>query len=271
MKRLIKSSFCIILVMIASSCEIGDGEMGKTRLGKQIFDGWGIDMYCLFGNVIDPALHFNQYLEAPEPGREEVLNQYFQNLTFTEIDDRHWMFSQEQSNAKIYFEMVSGNNLNEEGAIMRIYNIGSQIPETVRGVVFFLENVGDSQWRLLNNNNFDMTFHFLNETLPSGLKDADFTLSGSGFFKHQDYASTILDFEILSDMAVSYSNNHLYSSWSWGSSVPVVWERGTVTLTAKDPSTGDSNTVKATIMENLKVNITIGGITQEWSQFNMFF
>lgn len=271
MKRLIKSSFCIILVMIASSCEIGDGEMGKTRLGKQIFDGWGIDMYSLFGNVIDPALHFNQYLEAPEPDREEVLNQYFHDLTFTEIDDRHWMFSQEQSNAKIYFEMVSGNNLNEEGAIMRIYNIGSQIPETVRGVVFFLENVGDSQWRLWNNNNFDLTFHFLNETLPSGLKDADFTLSGSGFFKHQDYASTILDFEILSDMAVSYSNNHLYSSWSWGSSVPVVWERGTVTLTAKDPSTGDSNTVKATIMENLKVNITIGGITQEWSQFNMFF
>ena len=44
-----------------------------------------------------------------------------------------------------------------------------------------------------------------------------------------------------------------------------------VTLIAKDPSTGDSNTVKATIMENLKVNITIGGITQEWSQFNMFF
>ena len=271
MKRLIKSSFCIILVMIASSCEIGDGVMGKTRLGKQIFDCWAININNLFHTVIDPALHFNHYLEASEADREEVLNQYFHDLTFTEIDDRHWMFSREQSNARIYFEMVSGNNLNEEGAIMRIYNIGSPIPETVRGVVFFMEKVGDRQWRLWNDNNFNLTFQFLNETLPSCLKDADITLSGSGFFKHQDYASTILDFQILTDMALPYSYSHLHSSWLWSASTPVVWDRGSVTLIAKDPTTGNSNTVEATILENRKVSITIGDITQEWAEFNMFF
>ena len=271
MKRLIKGIFCIVIVALLAACEIGDGEMGKTRTGKQIFDGWGTDMSNLFDAIVEPALQFNHYLENPEVDLEGLQNSHFSNSTLEETGERNWLFFHESSNSRLYLSMLVGNSLNDEGAILRIYSLGRNIPPIVGGIVYFLENMGNGQWVLRSNNDFTLTLDFGSETLPASLKDSPLTISGVGSFRHesQDNSTTAiisLDFNILREMSVNQNALRL-SDWpNRYYYFPVIWDSGSVELTAANQSNGESNTAEAVILDSHKVSITIGGVTQEWDQ-----
>ncbi|MBR4136700.1 MAG: hypothetical protein IKU03_09915 [Bacteroidales bacterium] len=272
MKRLIKGIFCVVIVALLAACEIGEGEMGKTRTGKQIFDGWGNDMNNLFSSIVEPALLFNQYLENPEFEMENLLHRYFNDATITETGDQSWLIYHERSDSKLYLSMLHGNSLNDEGAVMRIYTIGRNLPSTIAGAVFFLEKAGDGQWILRNSNTFFLTLDFESETLPSSLKNSKLTISGNGSFNHNthDYSTAtyyiFLDFNIHRNMVVNQNIVRL-STWPWQSyGSPVIWDSGSVELTAANQSNGGSNTAEALILDSKKVSITIGGVTQEWDQ-----
>ncbi|MBO4489694.1 MAG: hypothetical protein J5741_08600 [Bacteroidales bacterium] len=272
MKRLIKGIFCIIIVALLTACEIGIGEMGKTRTGKQIFGGWGNDINNLFSTIVEPALQFNQYLENPEVELEDLLHRHFRDATITETGEQSWLIFHENSNSKLYLSMLHGNNLNDEGAVMRIYTIGRNLPSTIAGTVFFMEKAGDGQWVLRNGNIFLLTLDFESETIPNSLKNSKLSISGNGSFIHDNSttvsnsAKTTLNFHIHRDMSV---NPYAVRLLSWPGQYyynPVKWDNGSVELTAVNQSNGESNTVEALILDSKKVSITIGGVTQEWDQ-----
>ena len=271
MKRLIKGIFCIIIVTLFAACEIGDGEMGKTRTGKQMFDGWGSDMSDLFSAIVEPALQFNRYLEDPETDLEELMNRHFSHAMLTETGERSWLIYHENSNSKLYLSMVSGNSLNDDGAVLRIYAVGRNLPSSIGGIAFFLENMGNGQWVLRYGQNCWLTLDFDSETLPTSLKDSPLTISGVGSFRHesQDNSTTAiisLDFNILREMSVNQNALRL-SAWpNRYYYFPVIWDSGSVELTAANQSNGESNTAEAVILDSHKVSITIGGVTQEWDQ-----
>lgn len=275
MKRLIKGIFCIVIVALLAACEIGDGEMGKTRTGKQIFDGWGTDMSNLFDAIVEPALQFNHYMENPEVDLEGLLNSHFSNSTLEETGERSWLFFHESSNSRLYLSMLVGNSLNDEGAILRIYSLGRNIPPIVGGIVYFLENMGNGQWILRSNDDFTLTLDFGSETLPASLKSSKLTISGNGTFRHetQDNSTAVpfatetsLNFNIHREMSVNQNSLGL-SNWPYRYYYfPVTWDSGSVVLTATKQSNGESNTVEAVILDSHKVSITIGGVTQEWDQ-----
>ena len=279
MKKLIISILCIGFIATFSSCEMGDGEMGKTRTGKQIFDGWGTDMNNLFSAILEPALQFNHYWEDPNVDIETLMTRNFSNSTLTETGERSYLIFHESSNSKLYLSMMSGDNLNDDGAIMRIYSIGRNLPSTIGGVMFFMENMGNGQWVLRNNNDLVITLDFGSEVLPSSLKNSKLSISGSGSFRHEThsdastavFSETLLSFDIFREMSVA-QNAIRISAWPHQFyHDPVKWEGGSVELTAVNQSDGESNTAEATILESGKVSITIGGITQEWDQSCAFF
>lgn len=260
-----------MVALLLAACQIGDGEMGKTKTGKLIFNGWGKDMQDLFSGIVSPAFKFNQYIIASEEDKENVFNQNF-SASLHIISASQWMIKDLWNGAEIHFEMEEGESLESAGSVMRIINMSEWSPATIQGRVFKLSNMGNGLWMLSEGSDILLSLQFESAATPASLSNTNFTVSGRGEFTHEtNYCSssscetifTFLSFDILSPMGVKDVAD---GNWSVGSLIsPLFWEKGHILLSATNPD-GQGNAVEALILDDGRVSIGIGGVTQEWNQ-----
>lgn len=261
-----------MVALLLAACQVGDGEMGKTKTGKLMFDGWGRDLQDLFSEIVNPAFKFNQYIIAPEEEKEYVFNQNFSDSLHI-ISPSQWMIEDYWNGAQLHFEMEEGISLESVGSVMRIINTSEFSPAAIRGHVFKLTNMGDGLWMLSEGSETLLSLQFESAATPVTLCNNSFTVSGSGVFSHEtNFCSsnscetifTFLSFDILSPMGVK---DIAIGNWSMGNynMSPLSWERGHVLLSATNPE-GQGNTADALILDDGRVSIGIGGVTQEWNQ-----
>ncbi len=271
MKTTIKSIIGILLVTLLAACQIGDGEMGKTKKGKQIFDYWSIDMKNLFNMIVQPALCFNQYLIAPEEEKEQVFSRLFsQNDSIVQVRDNYWAIINTSGAEEVYFTLMQGStSLESEGSILKIVRVGRNCPSSIRGRNFLLINEGNGKW-LLTESNVDtyLELDFNHLESPVLLSEEQFSISGTGLFMHENATNNAtyvyLDYSITKPMQVDGQNLD-YWSWAFSSRRPLYWLAGQVTITARN-TTDQCNTVDALIIEPGLVSIEIDGIAQTWNQ-----
>ena len=77
MKKSIKVVIMILAVVMMASCEVGEGELMKTKTGHLMYLGWTDDINGILFNIVEPAFNLNAWVQAPENQKPEILRKHF--------------------------------------------------------------------------------------------------------------------------------------------------------------------------------------------------
>ena len=73
MKKSIKVIVMMVAAVMMAGCEVGEGELMKTKTGHLMYLGWTDDINGIMYNIVEPAFNLNAWVQAPEEQKPEIL------------------------------------------------------------------------------------------------------------------------------------------------------------------------------------------------------
>ena len=65
MKKSIKVIVMMVAVVMMAGCEVGEGELMKTKTGHLMYLGWTDDINGILFNIVEPAFNLNACTAYP--------------------------------------------------------------------------------------------------------------------------------------------------------------------------------------------------------------
>lgn len=279
MKNIIRNIVWIALVVVLAGCEIGQGELQKTKTGKLMYDAWSEDMWTLFNKIIEPAFNFNSWLTAPEAERDEILKEYFVgSTTISNEGGQKWKIESPNEEDILYITLVEGQSLYDDNCQIHVFYQTESENEPVLSSEFIISKEEGNSWSVHKEGD---ALHSLQLSWPQSagilpsIKNSTFTIQGNGIFRHcsnywnyqgEDYVQiqtqTDLLFDITEPVTCTLEENDMW--WVWPSYAQIAqFKSGELTLKAEDGE-GNFNIANITIIDEDKISVEIEGITQTW-------
>lgn len=275
MKKHIQSLTYIVLVgLLMGGCTLNDGELSKTKTGREMFYFWSQRVEMLLSCNLEWAFNFNAWLTAPESEKQEVLDRYFStdksDCTFYEIAPNAWCFQYNGGQKRLQFELSGGNSLNDPDAVLKVRLTSQENSNSpFANCDIIIQNVSPGVWRIQTNGGENVVIGRLKvgTSAPASLLsgqivsfDADGMFT---FFSNTDDRDTPVYMQYSTSSPMTYTFSDFSASWWHGAVAPCTLHEGKVTLTAMK-NNGEGNTAVITVTGKNTFDVEIGGVTQQW-------
>lgn len=279
MKKSIKVIVMMVAAVMMAGCEVGEGELMKTKTGHLMYLGWTDDINGIMYNIVEPAFNLNAWMQAPEEQKPEILqNHFYSNAVIDVLSDHSWRIRISSTSALLRVVLVNGTSLAQTGAKMRLIYTKDYDHSAWANTVFVLENRGDGVWNLYSEDGqIYLQFALGTSEVPESLTETSLTIAGAGTFVERTVIShcsgevcteetyfTYLSYDILQPFEVSWTQNANQHNWAsefdW-SDYFTVFSAGKVQLQALDEE-GQGNTADVTLLNTEEIEIEMDGIVQ---------
>ena len=278
-----KKSIKVIIVMIAAvmmaGCEVGEGELMKTKTGHLMYLGWTDDINGIIFNIVEPAFNLNAWVQATENQKPEILRKHFYgNAVIDVLSDHSWRIRIDGTSTLLRVALVNGTSLAQTGAKMRLIYTKDYDHSAWANTVFVLENRGNGVWNLYSGDGqINLQFTLGTSEVPESLTETSLTIAGAGTFVERTVIShcsgdvcteetyfTYLSYDILQPFEINWTQNANQHNWAsefdW-SDYFTVFSAGKVQLQALDEE-GQGNTAVVTLLNTEEIEIEMDGIVQ---------
>ena len=128
MKKSIKVVIMILAVVMMAGCEVGEGELMKTKTGHLMYLGWTDDINGIVFNIVEPAFNLNAWVQASEDQKPEIFQKHFYSNTVIDVlSDHTWRIRVDGTTASLRVALVNGTSLAEAGAKLGEFLEGVEI------------------------------------------------------------------------------------------------------------------------------------------------
>lgn len=186
MKNSIKIILLLITALAMAGCEVGEGELMKTKTGHLMYNGWCDDVNNLLLQVVEPAFNLYAWTQAPEGRKQEVFSKYFRSsIEIEELSDRAWIIRTNQGSL-LRMSLEYGPDLSLPGGQMRLFYVGSYRGDVLNDIIFILENKGDSVWEIRSEDGsirFELALGI--SGIPESVVGTVLSVEGQGMFTHK--------------------------------------------------------------------------------------
>ena len=279
MNKSIKVLIVMMVAVMMAGCEVGEGELMKTKTGHLMYLGWTDDINGILFNIVEPAFNLNAWVQAPEEQKLEILqNHFYSNAVIEVLSDQTWRIRIDGTSALLRVALVNGSSLAETGAKMRLLYTKDYDYSAWANKVFVLENKGSGVWDLYSEDGqIYLQFTLGTSEVPESLTETSLSIAGAGTFVERTVIShcsgevcteetcfTYLSYDILQPFEVSWTQNANQHNWAsefdW-SDYFTVFSAGKVQLQALDEE-GQGNTAVVTLLNTEEIEIEMDGIVQ---------
>lgn len=279
MKKSIKVILVMVAAMMMACCEVGEGELMKTKTGHLMYLGWTDDINGILFNIVEPAFNLNAWVQAPEEQKPEILrNHFYSNAVIDVLSDHSWRIRLDGTKTLLRVVLVNGTSLTEIGAKMRLLYTKDYDYSAWANKVFVLENKGNGVWDLYSEDGqINLQFTLGTSEVPESLTETALTVAGAGTFVERTVIShcsgdvcteetyfTYLSYDILQPFEVGWTQDSRYfniaSQFNWNDYF-TVFSSGKVQLQALDEA-GQGNTAVVTLLNPEEIEIEMDGIVQ---------
>ena len=269
----------MVAAVMMAGCEVGEGELMKTKTGHLMYLGWTDDINGIVFNIVEPAFNLNAWVQAPDNQKPEILRKHFySNAVIDVMSDHTWRIRIDGATASLLLDLENGNSLAETGAKMRLLYTQYHNHSAWANTVFVLENKGNGVWDLYSEDGqIHLQFTLGTSEVPESITETPLAIAGAGTFVEKTVIShcsgddcsedtyfTYLSYEILQPLEVSWTQNSNQINWAsefdWNDYF-IVFSAGKLHLQALDEA-GQGNTADITVLNAEEIEIEMDGIVQ---------
>ena len=269
----------MIAAVMMAGCEVGEGELMKTKTGHLMYLGWTDDINGIIFNIVEPAFNLNAWVQATENQKPEILRKHFYgNAVIDVLSDHSWRIRIDGTSTLLRVALVNGTSLAQTGAKMRLIYTKDYDHSAWANTVFVLENRGNGVWNLYSGDGqINLQFTLGTSEVPESLTETSLTIAGAGTFVERTVIShcsgdvcteetyfTYLSYDILQPFEINWTQNANQHNWAsefdW-SDYFTVFSAGKVQLQALDEE-GQGNTATVTLLNPEEIEIEMDGIVQ---------
>lgn len=279
MKKIVKNIVWIALAVVLAGCEIGDGEMQKTKTGKLMYDAWSEDMAALFNKIIEPTFNFNRWLTASEAERSDILEECFEKgTTITSIGDQRWKIQSSKEKDILYMVFLAGQSLYDENCQINVFYATNEEYDPIMTSRFIISKEEGNTWTVRKEGDALRAFKLSWPQSAGNIRSVNgttFSIQGNGMFTHYSRhwenigeesipvsTPTDLFFDIVEPVVCTLEESDWM--WSWPCRMQEAsWQSGKFSLRAEDRD-GNYNVANIIILDEDKINVEIGGVGQTW-------
>ena len=279
MKKSIKVVTMILAAVMMAGCEVGEGELMKTKTGHLMYLGWTDDINGILFNIVEPAFNLNAWVQAPEDQKPEILQKHFySNAVIDVLSDHTWRIRVEGTTASLRVVLVNGASLAETGAKMRLLYTKNYDHSVWANTVFVLENKGNGLWDFYSEDGqIHLQFTLGTSEVPESLSETPLKIAGAGTFTERTVIShcsgdvcseetifTYLSYDIQQPFEASWTQDARRINWTSQfnrNDYFIVFSAGKVQLQALDEE-GQGNAAVVTLLNTEEIEIEMDGIVQ---------
>lgn len=279
MKKSIKVVTMILAAVMMAGCEVGEGELMKTKTGHLMYLGWTDDINGILFNIVEPAFNLNAWVQAPEDQKPEILQKHFySNAVIDVLSDHTWRIRVEGTTASLRVALVNGTSLAETGAKMRLLYTKNYDHSVWTNTVFVLENKGDGLWDFYSEDGqIHLQFTLGTSEVPESLSETPLKIAGAGTFTErtviphcsgdvctEETYFTYLSYDIQQPFVTSWKQDARRINWTSQfnrNDYFIAFSAGKVQLQALDEE-GQGNTAVVTLLNTEEIEIEMDGIVQ---------
>lgn len=276
MKKSIKVAIVVISALLMAGCQIGEGELMKTKTGHQMYIGWREYVDNLLKNVVEPSFNLYAWLQAPEEQKQDILKRHFGSSEVEVLSDQAWMI-RHVSGATLRLSMENGGDFSLPGGKMRLLYVGSWRGDVLDNIIFVLENKGNGMWEIRAEDGsirFELTLGM--SEIPESLAETTLSLEGQGMLTHKtiirhcsgdecedETRYTFLSYDVKQPFGGVWEPVDDYDYWGSLSKMSsrLVFTSGKVALQAMDED-GNGNAATVTVLGPEEIEIEMDGIVQ---------
>ena len=279
MKKSIKVVIMILAVVMMAGCEVGEGELMKTKTGHLMYLGWTDDINGILFNIVEPAFNLNAWVQASEDQKPEILRKHFySNAVIDVLSDHTWRIRVEGTTASLRVVLVNWTSLAEAGAKMRLLYTKNYDHSVWANTVFVLENKGNGLWDFYSEDGqIHLQFTLGTSEVPESLTETTLKIAGAGTFTErtviphcsgdvctEETYFTYLSYDIQQPFVTSWKQDARRINWTsqfnWNDYF-IAFSAGKVHLQALDEE-GQGNAAGITVLNPEEIEIEMDGIVQ---------
>ena len=279
MKKSIKVVIMILAVVMMAGCEVGEGELMKTKTGHLMYLGWTDDINGILFNIVEPAFNLNAWVQASEDQKPEILRKHFySNAVIDVLSDHTWRIRVEGTTASLRVVLVNWTSLAEAGAKMRLLYTKNYDHSVWANTVFVLENKGNGLWDFYSEDGqIHLQFTLGTSEVPESLTETTLKIAGAGTFTErtviphcsgdvctEETYFTYLSYDIQQPFVTSWKQDARRINWTsqfnWNDYF-IAFSAGKVHLQALDEE-GQGNAAVITVLNPEEIEIEMDGIVQ---------
>ncbi len=279
MKKSIKVVIMILAVVMMAGCEVGEGELMKTKTGHLMYLGWTDDINGIVFNIVEPTFNLNAWVQAPEDQKSEILRKHFySNAVIDVLSDHTWRIRVEGTTASLRVVLVNGTSLADTGAKLRLLYTKNYDHSVWANTVFILENKGDGLWDFYSEDGqIHLQFTLGTSEVPESLTETSLKIAGAGTFTERTVIShcsgdvcseetifTYLSYDIQQPFETSWTQDARRINWTSQfnrNDYFIAFSAGKVHLQALDEE-GQGNAAGITVLNPEEIEIEMDGIVQ---------
>lgn len=279
MKKSIKVVIMILAVVMMAGCEVGEGELMKTKTGHLMYLGWTDDINGILFNIVEPAFNLNAWVQASEDQKPEIFQKHFySNAVIDVLSDHTWRIRVDGTTASLRVALVNGTSLAEAGAKIRLLYTKNYDHSVWTNTVFVLENKGDGLWDFYSEDGqIHLQFTLGTSEVPESLSETPLKIAGAGTFTERTVIShcsgdvcseetifTYLSYDIQQPFETSWTQDARRINWTSQfnrNDYFIAFSAGKVHLQALDEE-GQGNAAVITVLNPEEIEIEMDGIMQ---------
>lgn len=270
----------ILVILIVACVGCGKDNHGMlTNRGKTICGSWHMGTAIVMEDIINPAFHFNAWLNGNEHVRRAIEDNYFPDLRIRQDGESIYGV---YHNAQLLLRInTQGTNIDAEGAqwILTCFYSGSEfsyyghpyvLPDftDVKGAKeMTISYLGNYQWGIeahedsFDGVNINWTLAAATASTPLDLYSDKFILTGDGSYRFSSLSRWHDEGEQdPTPITMTYTIEHpMYQNFN----DILQWSSGQISITASMQDKEDVN-VSATVLAPKHIEITYKGITERW-------
>ncbi|MBQ1818911.1 MAG: hypothetical protein II120_01785 [Bacteroidales bacterium] len=269
----------ILAVVMMAGCEVGEGELMKTKTGHLMYLGWTDDINGIVFNIVEPAFNLNAWVQASEDQKPEIFQKHFYSNTVIDVlSDHTWRIRVDGTTASLRVVLVNGASLAETGAKMRLLYTKNYDHSVWTNTVFVLENKGDGLWDFYSEDGqIHLQFTLGTSEVPESLSETPLKIAGAGTFTERTVIShcsgdvcseetyfTYLSYDIQQPFEASWTQDARRINWTSQfnrNDYFIAFSAGKVHLQALDEE-GQGNAAVITELNPEELEIEMDGIVQ---------
>ena len=279
MKKSIKVVIMILAVVMMAGCEVGEGELMKTKTGHLMYLGWTDDINGIVFNIVEPTFNLNAWVQASEDQKPEIFQKHFYSNTVIDVlSDHTWRIRVDGTTASLRVALVNGTSLAEAGAKLRLLYTKNYDHSVWANTVFVLENKGNGLWDLYSEDGqIHLQFTLGTSEVPESLTETSLKIAGAGTFTERTVIShcsgdvcseetifTYLSYDIQQPFETSWKQDARRINWTSQfnrNDYFIAFSAGKVHLQALDEE-GQGNAAVITVLNPEEIEIEMDGIVQ---------
>ena len=279
MNKSIKVLIVMMVAVMMAGCEVGEGELMKTKTGHLMYLGWTDDINGIVFNIVEPTFNLNAWVQASEDQKPEIFQKHFYSNTVIDVlSDHTWRIRVDGTTASLRVALVNGTSLAEAGAKLRLLYTKNYDHSVWANTVFVLENKGNGLWDLYSEDGqIHLQFTLGTSEVPESLTETSLKIAGAGTFTERTVIShcsgdvcseetifTYLSYDIQQPFETSWKQDARRINWTSQfnrNDYFIAFSAGKVHLQALDEE-GQGNAAVITVLNPEEIEIEMDGIVQ---------